>query len=205
MYQNINLYFISDSILLASTATINHKDGVSGYMSIHSDQTDTDQKPLQNGYHPSNQELLERINDDDIIQYIRSRPTLLEKLFSSFTISSPMVPIQQQTQLQMHYSNQQIPLPYQQQSSPVPFQIQLQQPSSSIIPHQPTNVNVCQQWPVYLGTQTFQTSENGLTSSNLSSDDLDSINSAVKLKNINYFILNYTQKIAIKLSFFFSK
>jgi hypothetical protein len=205
MYQNINLYFISDSILLASTATINHKDGVSGYMSIHSDQTNTDQKPLQNGYHPSNQELLDRINDEDMIQYIRSRPTLLEKLFSSFTISSPMVPIQQQTQLQMHYSNQQIPLPYQQQSSPVPFQIQLQQPSSSIIPHQPTNVNVCQQWPVYLGTQTFQTSENGLTSSNLSSDDLDSINSAVKLKTVNYFILNYTQKIAIKLSFFFSK
>jgi len=184
----INLYFISALIIPTCTAISDHKPAASSYMPVFYTETSTDQ------------DLLKRINDDDMIQHILSRPDLLGKLLSNLRILPSTVPMQQQlpysTQLQMNSSTPQILFPYQQQSSPVPFQVHSQQPSSSITPYQMTNGDVCQQWPVDLNDvpQTFQTSENDLTESNSSSDDIYS-STEVKLKNVNYFILNYTQKL----------
>jgi hypothetical protein len=140
-------------------------------------RSDANKTPLQNDFFPSNPQPLPLFNDQDVIQYVLDRPNIFVQLVRqsrSLQVSSALRVQQQQqlysSQLQMSYTNQQASFPYQQQSSSTPLQMHSpchpqfptmpfpsqpqtfnhqQQRSSYMMVNQPTNVNICEQLPVF--------------------------------------------------------
>lgn len=140
-------------------------------------RSDANKTPLQNDFFPSNPQPLPLFNDQDVIQYVLDRPNIFVQLVRqsrSLQVSSALRVQQQQqlysSQLQMSYTNQQASFPYQQQSSSTPLQMHppchpqfptmpfpsqpqtfnhQQQRSSYMMVNQPTNVNICEQLPVF--------------------------------------------------------